>query len=251
MTSKRGVAVLIGVGLIAVLLFAAHAAGCSDRNHLATAYRLKLPTWRAWFKREGIKFPPRALVLRAFKKEATLEVWYERREGEPYRLLKTYQIAASSGVLGPKRREGDLQVPEGFYKVQGLNPNSSYYLSIKIDYPNRSDRILGDSQQPGGDIFIHGKNVTIGCLPITDDGIRELYVLVAECRKSSRRAIPVHIFPARMDSAGWAALRRDYAGNPRLLRFWGNLKMGYDAFEKTKTPPSVRVGKDGSYAIRG
>jgi murein L,D-transpeptidase YafK len=225
-------------------------AGQADRNHRATAYRLKLPMWQARFKREGLKFPPEALFLRIFKKESELEVWSRQKPGAPFRLLKTYPIAASSGVLGPKRREGDGQVPEGFYRVQGLNPFSSYYLSIKVDYPNRSDRILGDQEQPGGDIFIHGKDVTIGCVPITDDGIRELYVLVEQVRKTSKSSIPVHFFPARFTTKGWTDLQRAYAGNAKLLRFWQDLKAGYDAFEKSKTPPVVKVGSDGRYSVR-
>src|SRR5258708_2412399 len=120
---------------------------------------------RALFASQQAAWPPRALLLRAFKLDGELELWAEPRRGAGYVKLKTWRICARSGGIGPKRREGDGQVPEGFYRISGLNPWSSYHLSLRVDYPNHSDRVLG--RRPlGGDIFIHGKCVTIGCLPL-------------------------------------------------------------------------------------
>lgn len=138
----------------------------------------------------GITWPPKRTTLIALKTEKTFEVWVSGSYG-PYRLLKTYPIARTSGHLGPKRLEGDGQVPEGFYDVAGLNPNSQFHLSIKINYPNSTD--IRNSKVPknemGGDIFIHGSNVTIGCLPLGDENIEEVFYLLSLVPPESRKVI--------------------------------------------------------------
>jgi murein L,D-transpeptidase YafK len=95
--------------------------------------------------------------------------------------VRDYPVLAASGGPGPKLRQGDLQVPEGFYKILWLNPMSSYHLSMKLDYPNAFDRAQAAREgrtQLGGDIFIHGRDVSIGCLALGDPAIEELFVLV-------------------------------------------------------------------------
>lgn len=97
--------------------------------------------------------------------------------------IKTYPFTGFSGDLGPKLREGDGQIPEGIYAIEYLNPNSSYHLSMKVSYPNAFDRDKGSKdgrKSLGNDIFIHGKSVTIGCIPIGDAGIEELFLMVSE-----------------------------------------------------------------------
>lgn len=133
------------------------------------------------FLRAETGYPPREVVFLAMKEEAELEVW-ARGEG-PFVQVKTYPIRKGSGRAGPKLREGDLQVPEGVYNVTYLNPNSSYHLSMKIDYPNEFDLRHARREgrdQPGGNIFIHGKAVSIGCLAMGDRAIEELFVLAAD-----------------------------------------------------------------------
>ena len=132
---------------------------------------------RQRFQEKGLPYPPHAILLRAFKKEAVLELWAASAEDQPYVLVHEYSICTPSGVLGPKRRFGDERVPEGFYELDWFNPQSNFYLSMHISYPNASDRILGSHQNPGGDIFLHGDCASIGCIPITDDGIKEVYWL--------------------------------------------------------------------------
>jgi hypothetical protein len=108
-----------------------------------------------------------------------------------------------AGELGPKRKQGDNQTPEGFYAISYFNPRSDFHLSLHIDYPNRRDRAAGaDGVKLGGDIFIHGGCLSEGCLAITDEGIRELYWLAVEARSVGQRRIPVHIFPARLGDGG-------------------------------------------------
>lgn len=110
----------------------------------------------------------------------------------------TYPFCASSGILGPKRKEGDRQIPEGIYYINHFNPVSNFHLSLGINYPNPSDKILSDPAQPGESFYIHGNCVTIGCIPISDDKIKELYILAVEAYNNGQVKIPVHIFPDRL-----------------------------------------------------
>ena len=121
------------------------------------------------------------LTLIGIKDERLLELWVHSAEGQL--LLKTYPFTAFSGALGPKLEEGDGQIPEGMYRIEYLNPNSSYHLSMKLNYPNAFDRAKGDldgRDHLGFDIFIHGSNVTIGCIPIGDQAIEEVFYLVSK-----------------------------------------------------------------------
>ena len=102
-----------------------------------------------------------------------MEVWIKEASKDYYVLLNTYDFCTTSGTLGPKRKEGDLQIPEGIYTINHFNPQSNFYLSLGINYPNASDKILSDPVHPGGDIYLHGNCVTIGCIPLTDDKIKE------------------------------------------------------------------------------
>ena len=98
-------------------------------------------------------------------------------------MIKSYPFTGFSGGLGPKLREGDRQIPEEVYAIEYLNPNSQFHLSMKLDYPNAFDKAKGraDSRDRlGFDIFIHGGSATIGCIPIGDAGIEEVFLMVSE-----------------------------------------------------------------------
>ena len=138
---------------------------------------------------------------------------------------------------------------EGFYYIDRFNPVSSFHLSLGINYPNSSDRTLCKSGNPGGDIFIHGDCVTIGCIPITDDKIKELYILAVEAKNSGQTNIPVHIFPARLSQTKLVELKKEYK-DPKLFAFWQNLAEGYSYFEENKTLPSFWINKEGSYIFK-
>ncbi|GHA16259.1 lipoprotein [Arenicella chitinivorans] len=132
------------------------------------------------FDRSGITYPPKKLALVAFKDTNVLEVWASN-EGSNYQLIVRYPIKAASGKLGPKLREGDRQVPEGIYTIIGLNPNSAYHLSMKINYPNAYDLEHAKAEgraEPGTNIFIHGRAASIGCLAMGDPVIEKLFSLV-------------------------------------------------------------------------
>lgn len=203
---------------------------------------------RQLFMGRGLSYPPKAVLFRAFKKEAVLELWVENSSGS-YALVKNYSICATSGILGPKRRFGDEQVPEGFYELDWLNPQSNFYLSLHVSYPNAADRILGSKQNLGGDIFLHGNCVAIGCIPVTDDGIKEVYWLAVLARSQGQQHIPIEIFPARLSREGLNQLASTHRNEPDLVSFWMNVKGGFDHFEKTHRPPIVSVDRGGRYAF--
>ncbi len=129
--------------------------------------------------KKGIAWPPSELVLLVFKQERSFEAW--ALDGDERALLATYPILGLSGGPGPKRRSGDLQVPEGFYELGRLNPNSNFDLSIKVDYPNDEDlaHALVPRSRMGGDIYIHGGSASIGCVAIGDPAIQEVFTLAA------------------------------------------------------------------------
>lgn len=189
---------------------------------------------------------PFRLVLVAFKDEKRLEVWARQHDMKNMVKLKDYTICRSSGSPGPKRKAGDKQVPEGFYRITHLNPNSSYHLSMGINYPNASDRILSDPVRPGSDIFIHGKCVTIGCIPLGDEAIEELYLLCDLAMKGDSLPVQVYIFPMDFSKAS----REMYREYPGLVPFWENLKAGYDLFYSEKRPLEISVDKAGNYRFR-
>ena len=202
---------------------------------------------RAMVEAKGLAYPPPAILLRAFKKEGALELWGASSEAGPYVLLKTYGICATSGVLGPKRRFGDEQVPEGFYDLDFFNPQSNFFLSMHTNYPNAADRILGFRQNLGGTIYLHGNCASIGCIPITDDGIKEVYWLSVLVRDGGAKRLPIQIFPARMNDRGLRELAKTHLGQSELVAFWTTLKEGFDSFEKGHRLAAVKVDKDGRY----
>jgi murein L,D-transpeptidase YafK len=132
-----------------------------------------------YFAKVKVSYPPKKVTFLAMKEEKILEVWASNKGGS-YTFIRSYNIQKMSGEEGPKLREGDRQVPEGRYKVVGLNPNSAYHLSMKLNYPNKFDLLHAQNEgrtEPGTNIFIHGKSVSIGCLVMGDKTIEELFVL--------------------------------------------------------------------------
>lgn len=135
-----------------------------------------------YFETVKISYPPQKVVLVGLKREKILEVWACGKENR-FNLIRTYPILAASGRLGPKLREGDRQVPEGLYRIESLNPNSMFHLSLRINYPNEFDRQQAKRENRtnlGGDIMIHGSNASIGCLAMGDEAAEDLFILAAE-----------------------------------------------------------------------
>ena len=231
----RRTGVFVAVALLPGLL-----AGCggtttpgeiSDR-----AYRPLPPKLLALMQEKGTtKEAP--VLIRAFKKEAEVQVWKMKADGH-FTLLKSYPICRWSGQLGPKKREGDRQVPEGFYSITPgqMNPRSNYYLSFNVGYPNTYDLAHGYT---GGEIMVHGVCSSAGCFSMTDQQIAEIYAIAREAFAGGQRAIQMQSYPFHMTPANFAAYRLD----PNIA-FWKELAIGDDNFEVTKTDVAVGVCND-------
>lgn len=176
--------------------------------------------------------PADPILIRIFKHESELEIWKRDRSGR-FALLKTYPICRWAGQLGPKKREGDRQAPEGFYHVNAsmLNPNSQYYLSFNLGYPNPLERALGYT---GDALMVHGACTSAGCFALTDTGVAEIYAVVREALKGGQQSFQVQAFPFRMTSEKMALHRDD----PNF-DFWSIIKEGHDKFLNTRLPPRV------------
>ncbi|RZK36177.1 MAG: hypothetical protein EOO90_27825, partial [Pedobacter sp.] len=184
------------------------------------------------------------LYIAAYKTEGKLEVWLKTANQSQYKIFKTYDFCAHSGTIGPKVIEGDGQTPEGFYKINVFNPMSNFHLSLGIDYPNKVDVArTGKGNKTGGDIYIHGNCVTIGCIPLTDEKIKEVYVLAVEARNAGQGDIPVSIYPFKMTDANMKKYGSQY---PQQISFWQTLQKGYVAFDKNKQLATVTQVK-GNY----
>ena len=210
----------------------------------------RLAAVEASFRDAGAVWPPAGVYLRGFKTEGVVELWAAGKPGEKHVRVREFEICASSGTLGPKRQQGDYQVPEGFYHVSRFNPRSAYHLSLGVSYPNAADRFHSRGVAPGDAIMVHGNCVTVGCLPLQDGPIEDLYLATMMARDAGQETIPIHIFPCRLDQDSCqATLATQSKERPDLATFWAGLRPGYDAFASTGAPPVVRARRDGTYEL--
>lgn len=174
------------------------------------------------------------IMMRIFKQEAVMEVWKANAQNR-YQLVATYPICAWSGQLGPKKKEGDRQAPEGFYSVTPaqMNPNSNYYLSFDMGYPNKFDRAFG---RTGRNLMIHGACSSSGCYSISDAAVLQVYAFARDAFKAGQKSFQIQAYPFRMTAENMARHR-----SSEHYEFWQNLKVGYDHFEITHRPPEVDV----------
>lgn len=188
------------------------------------------------FRAANVPYPPERVAFLAFKKEKRLELW--ARKDDAWVFIRSYPILAASGHAGPKLREGDRQVPEGVYRIEALNPNSSYHLSMKLNYPNEYDWEKARQEgraHPGSDIFIHGKALSIGCLAMGDEAIEELFCLIGLVWPTEVKVLiaPNDLRCGRPAESG--------ASNPSWV---GEL---YEALRRELAPFTIRPSVDTSY----
>ncbi len=207
-------------------------------------------TLRKQFEDKQLQWPPEQVYMRSFKYDRQLEVWVRESATGGFKLFKTYKVCMQSGTMGPKRMEGDYQVPEGFYYINEFNPNSNYHLALGLNYPNASDRLLSDSLHPGNNIYIHGSCVSTGCIPVADFPIEELYVLSSQARDMGQEFIPVHVFPVKYSvKKSFEFLTHATKENKPLQTFSLSLKEAFDYFEAKKQLPIILINKKGDYII--
>lgn len=215
-------------------------------SRVKTAYNEKETVVKKFLDNNNIENFSIDIYIRVFKQEEVLELWAKSKTGKIYSHITDYKICSSSGQLGPKRKQGDGQTPEGFYYINRFNPYSNFYLSLGINFPNQADLKVVGNTNPGGDIFIHGNCVTIGCVPITDDKIKELYIFAIEAKSHGQSKIPVHIFPCKMTETKMTELKNLDQEN---YTFWLSLKPAYDYFETNLIIPAFTVNSKGSYVV--
>jgi len=218
---------------LAALGLAAALSGCNQAHDNSRAMQAVSPQVLADMNEKGVS-PTAPILIRAFKKESELEVWKMKPDGT-YILLKTFPICRWSGQLGPKTHEGDRQSPEGFYAITPamMNPNSSYYLSFNVGYPNAYDRAHGAT---GGSVMVHGICSSAGCFAMTDAQIADIYALARDSFAGGQRSIQMQAYPFHMNAQNLAKYRLD----PNMP-FWKELKKGDDHFEATRKDVSVNV----------
>lgn len=132
------------------------------------------------FRKAGVPYPPRKIALLVFKAEHKMELWGQDPSAK-WRYIRSFSILGASGGPGPKLQEGDRQVPEGIYSIECLNPLSHYDVSMRLNYPNNFDRERAKKDgrnRLGGDIYIHGGCVSIGCIAIGNRYAEELFDLI-------------------------------------------------------------------------
>ena len=190
------------------------------------AYARNWPALAAQLRAQHLDSARLEVFFRLIKTRRALEIWARNQGETTFRLLRSYPLAATSGTLGPKRRAGDGQVPEGFYTIDRFNPQSLYHLSLGLDYPTPADILATGLNDPGGDIFLHGSDVTDGCLPLTDAGIEEVYLLAVAARAAGQARISVHLLPFPLVESEL----RPRAASPHAA-FWRGLAPGYAYFE--------------------
>lgn len=217
----------------------------SDR--LSEVKTRRLGDAQALLQQYGLSWDDFELYIRAFKKEKKLEVWAKEKGNHQFKQIDIYLFCKSSGTLGPKRREGDGQIPEGFYHIDRFNPKSQYHLSLGINYPNAADRKHADHSAPGSDIFIHGGCETVGCIPIMDSKIEILYLLAEQAHMLGQRNIPVHIFPTIMRPGPLKVLELNH---PEHMALWSQMQPVYKEFNRYKRIPAISIDKHGAYQVK-
>lgn len=207
-------------------------------------------TIKKQFADKKLAWPPVELYIRSFKFDRQLEVWVKGDVKDNFKLFKTYKVCMQSGTLGPKRMEGDYQMPEGLYYINEFNPNSNFHLALGLNYPNASDKILSDSLHPGSEIYIHGKCLSTGCIAIDNKPIEEVFLLATLAKDAGQDFIPVHIFPIKFNvKKSFEYLALISKENQPLQQFIISLKNVFDYFEEKKQLPLVFINKSGNYII--
>ena len=248
-----GFLAMIGMLFLSFSTRPVHRLGDEDfkRNQLLNvrvlkAYMEEIDSIDNWLLDKNIALSNYEIFIRAFKKEDLVELWIKGSDVDTFALFKTYKICSSSGVLGPKRKQGDKQIPEGVYYINEFNPVSNYHLSLGINYPNKSDSILGEKDNLGGEIYIHGGCESIGCMPVTTRRIKELYVIAMQARYLGQQKIPVIIYPCKLTKNNYKLITQSYP-DPKLARFWGSLRSQYMYFESFHNLPAMKIDDDGKY----
>lgn len=205
---------------------------------------------RTDFAKMGLLWPAREVYIRSFKYDSQMEVWVRNSDTDRFQLFRTYKVCVMAGAIGPKRIEGDYQVPEGFYTISQFKPRSQYHLSLKLNYPNESDKILSDKAKPGGEIYIHGDCVSVGCIPLQNSQVDEVFLIAYGAKLNGQNFIPVHVFPIRFDNPkSLTYFTKVSFDDIDLQRFTSSLVPVFDYFQIHKKLPLIGIKPNGDYEM--
>lgn len=224
-----------GLAVAAVVLASLLLVGCNETlEDIAPKAERQLPEKLVRSMKARGMTTTSPIMVRIFKEEGVLEIWKQKDTGR-YDQVASYKICKWSGKLGPKYTEGDRQAPEGYYDIgpAQMNPNSSYYLSFNVGYPNAYDRAHGHT---GSNLMVHGACSSSGCYSMSDEQVAQIYAFARDAFAGGQQSFQLAAYPFRMTAENMARYRND----PNY-DFWKMMKTGYDYFELTKTPPKVDV----------
>jgi len=187
------------------------------------------------------------VLIKAYKLERIVKVYVKSKQGTQWQLYDAFDFCAFSGVLGPKRAEGDYQIPEGFYQINHFNPYSNFHLSLGVSYPNKSDRIKSSAAKKGGAIYMHGNCVTIGCIPIQDEPIKEVYLLAVLGKNNGQEDVAIDILPFEYSTVKLRQYTQRFAQHKA---FWENLYVIESVFDSTHVQPLIGINNKGDYYLR-
>lgn len=205
-----------------------------EKDHVQTALSEKSNLIQENLKTHQLDSTNLNILFLVYKDLDRLELFAKSNNQPQYKVIQQYKICARSGKLGPKKAEGDKQVPEGFYHINRFNPKSKFHLSLGLNYPNTYDLA---HNYTGSDIFIHGKCETIGCLPMTDEYMKEIYLYALWAKDSGQQKIPVYIFPFEMTEENM--LHYQSLADEETYIFWRNIQEGYQIFQENKKELSI------------
>ena len=247
MTTKKTIILILGIVLLSFTIQTDFLTEQKKYERVRTAIKEKQGLIEKTLNQNQISIDNLNLLLIAYKDNDLIDIYAKTKQVGSYKKILSYDICSRSGQLGPKRKQGDRQVPEGFYHIDRFNPTSSFYLSLGLNYPNLADKRKSKASNLGGDIFIHGSCVTIDCLPMTDNFIKEIYLLAVYARNNGQNKIPVYVFPFKMTEQNMTSYKAKYKDNKELISFWDNLKIGYDKFVKDSRELNIKVTENGNY----
>lgn len=215
-----------------------------ETNRVDLAIAEKASKLMRQLQKFGIEQENIRVLFVGIKQSDELLVYAKNTKDISFQKIASYTISKRSGQLGPKKKEGDKQVPEGLYYINRFNPKSKYYLSLGLNYPNAYDLQKGYT---GSDIFIHGGTESQGCLPVTDDKMKELYLYALWASKAGQQNIPVYIFPFPMLPEEIKKYQNTV--DAETLNFWQNLQTAYHLFHKNQQELKIEI-IDGKYIFQ-
>ena len=217
-------------------------------SRVKTAYQEKKPIIQEKLSSMDLSLNNVNVMIKAYKYEQIVKIYVKSKTAATkWTVYKTFPFNCSSGELGPKRMEGDYQIPEGYYHVNHFNPYSNFLLSLGVSYPNRSDKIKSTASKKGGAIYMHGGCATIGCIPIEDEPIKEVYIISVLAKNNGQGKIPLHIFPFEYSEDKMSSAVKLY---PEHEVFWTNLYSIEKKFDESMIAPKVGItSTSGDYYV--